>query len=98
MRARITDLDKGLEEILLMALQRSPSRRATAAQLAAALDAWVAGQNEFASPDRLQTHLSSLFPTTYQPRTRQQEETSFGNLSNALKTRGSRSILQKLFG
>ena len=98
LRARITDLDQSLEDILHMALQRSPSRRATAAQFAAALDTWIAEQHEFASPDRLQTHLAQLFPASYQPRTKTQEETSFGNLREALKPRGSKSILQKLFG
>src|SRR5207253_10120525 len=42
LRARITNLDKNLEDVLLMALQRSPSRRANAAQLASALDTWIA--------------------------------------------------------
>ena len=96
LRARITDLDKGLEEVLHMALQRSPSKRASAAQFAAALDTWVAQQAEVASPDRLQGHLVGLFPTDYKPRTR--EETSFGNLRGALKPRGSTSILKRLFG
>lgn len=96
LRARITDLDRDLEEVLLMALQRSPNKRASAAQLASSLDAWVAQQNEPASPDRLQAHLVSLFPNTYTPRTR--EETSFGNLKGALKPRGSTSILKRLFG
>jgi serine/threonine protein kinase len=99
LRSRITNLDKGLEDVLQMALQRSPSRRATAAQLAASLDSWITDQNEFASPDRLQSHLAHLFPTTYQPRTRTEEETSFGNLREALKpARQSRSILARLFG
>jgi serine/threonine-protein kinase len=99
LRARIANLDKGLEDILYMALQRSPARRATAAQLAAALDTWIAEQNEVASPDRLQQHLAHLFPQTYQPRTKAIEETSFGNLREALKpARGSRSILERLFG
>ena len=98
LRSRITDLDKGLEEILLMALQRSPSRRATAAQLSAALDSWTRGQNEVGSPDGLQVHLASLFPASYQPRTLMNEETSFGNLRGALKPRPSKSILQRLFG
>ena len=99
LRARITNLDKELEEVLLMALQRTPSKRATAAQFASALDAWIMHQGEFASPDRLQNHLLALLPKSYQPRTRAQaEETSFGNLREALKPRGSRSILQKLFG
>jgi serine/threonine protein kinase len=98
LRSRITDLDKSLEDILLMALQRSPSRRATAAQLAAALDSWIRAQNEVGSPDGLQVHLASLFPASFQPRTRTNEETSFGNLREALKPRGSRSILERLFG
>ena len=98
LRARITNLDKDLEEVLLMALQRTPSKRATAAQFASALDSWIMNQGEFASPDRLQNHLLALFPKSYQPRTKTQEETSFGNLREALKPRGSKSILQKLFG
>ena len=98
LRARIPDLEKGLEDVLLMALHRSPARRATAAQLASSLDAWVMEQGEFASPDRMQSHLSELFPATYQPRTRTVEETSFGNLKGALNPRPSRSILERLFG
>src|SRR5436190_10327182 len=97
LRARITDLDKSLEDILLMSLHRSPSRRANAQQLAASLDAWITSQGEFASPDRMQAHLAQLFPASYQPRTKSDEETSFGNLNRAL-SRPSRSILQRLFG
>jgi serine/threonine-protein kinase len=99
LRARITNLDKSLEEVLLMALQRSPTRRATAAQLAASLDSWIAEQHEYASPDRLQQHLAHLFPKSYTPLTRTDEETSFGNLREALKpARQSKSILERLFG
>jgi len=98
LRSRITDLDKSLEDILLMSLQRSPSRRATASQLSAALDSWIRAQNEVGSPDGLQVHLASLFPASYQPLTLATEETSFGNLRGALKPRPSRSILQRLFG
>jgi len=98
LRARITDLDKSLEDILQMSLQRSPTRRATAAQLGAALDSWIRGQNQVGSPDGLQVHLASLFPASYQPATLSVEETSFGNLRGALKPRGSRSILERLFG
>jgi len=72
--------------------------RGTAAQLAASLDSWIRAQNEVGSPDGLQVHLSNLFPTTYQPTTRSVEETSFGNLRAALTPRGSKSILEKLFG
>ena len=98
LRARIHELDKDLEEILLMSLQRSPAKRATAAQLAAALDSWTRAQNEVGSPDGLQVHLANLFPASYQPRTRVNEDTSFGNLREALKPRQSKSILEKLFG
>jgi serine/threonine protein kinase len=99
LRARIADLDQGLEDILLMALHRSPSRRANAAQLAASLDTYVAERNESASPDRLQAHLAQLFPQSYQPLTKTIEETSFGNLRGALKpARASKSIIDRLFG
>src|SRR5258705_3831228 len=67
LRSRITDLDKGLETILLMSLQRTPGRRASAAQLSAALEAWTMPQNEIGAPVRLQAHLAHLFPATYQP-------------------------------
>ena len=97
LRARITDLDPQLEAIMQSALQRSPSKRVSAAQFAGALDQWVLTQAGFASPDRLQAHLLQLFPTDYKARTR--EETSFGNLRGAIgKQRGSTSILKKLFG
>jgi serine/threonine-protein kinase len=100
LRARITDLDPGLEGVLQMALQRTPSRRATAAQFSACLDSWIADQNETASPDLLQAHLAHLFPATYQPQSsRHTEETSFGNLREALRpSRQSKSILARLFG
>ena len=99
LRARITNLDKSLEDLLLRALQRSPSRRLTAAQFGAALDSWIAEQQEYASPDRLQQHLAYLFPSTYLPQSQKEEDTSFGNLRGALKTpRQSKSILEKLFG
>ena len=98
LRAHIANLDEGLESILLMSLQRQPSRRATAAQLGAALDTWVARQNEPASPDLLQAHLAHLFPQTYQPSTRSLEPTSFGNLREALKPGRRSSIIARLFG
>jgi serine/threonine protein kinase len=97
LKARITDLDPALENIMQSALQRSPSKRVSASQFAGALDQWVLTQSDFASPDRLQAHLLQLFPTDYKARTR--EETSFGNLRGAIaKPRGSTSILKKLFG
>lgn len=70
LRSRVTDLDPELEEILHLALQRSPSDRATAAQLGALLDEWIVHQSDRggASPDRLQMHLAELFPTTFQAR------------------------------
>ena len=98
LRAHIANLDEGLEAILLMSLQRMPSRRATAAQLGSALDTWVMQQNEPASPDRLQAHLAHLFPQTYQPSTLPLEPTSFGNLREALKPARRPSIIAKLFG
>ena len=76
-RALIPGLDSELEQILLMALERDPERRSTAAAMGQALDSWIATQTQPASPDQLQTHLAKIFPTSYTPRTGTTERTSF---------------------
>jgi serine/threonine-protein kinase len=73
----IPDLDPELEQILLMALERDPERRSTAAAMGQALDGWIATQPLTASPDQLQSHLANVFPTSYKPRTALSERTSF---------------------
>jgi serine/threonine protein kinase len=76
-RTLIRDLDSELEQILLMALERDPERRSTAAAMGQALDGWIAAQQQLASPDQLQAHLANVFPASYMPRTAATERTSF---------------------
>ncbi|NUQ21856.1 MAG: serine/threonine protein kinase [Gemmatimonadaceae bacterium] len=79
----IPDLDPELEQILVLALEKDPARRPTAAAMGHALDEWCAAQNELGNPDRLQGHLQQLFPATYQPPSaRPGEHTSFSALRN----------------
>jgi serine/threonine-protein kinase len=65
---KIPDLDPELEQILALALEKDPARRPTAAAMGHALDKWCAAQNELGTPDRLQEHLQSIFPMSFQPR------------------------------
>ncbi|GAC1513974.1 MAG: hypothetical protein NVS1B4_00570 [Gemmatimonadaceae bacterium] len=67
LRARVPDLDPELEHIVALALQKEPSRRPTAAATGHALDAWCASHGAVGTPDRLQAHLSEVFPTAYAP-------------------------------
>ena len=77
----IPGLDPELEQILVLALEKDPARRPTAAAMGQALDQWCAAQNELGTPDRLQAHLQTLFPATYQPPSaRPGEHTSFSAL------------------
>ena len=98
LRRLVTNLDPDLEAIIRAALEREPARRPTAAAMGRALDSWVSSQHDVASPDRLEMHLSQLFPATYQPPTRADDEhTSFSNLRGALAKRQN-GLLSKLFG
>jgi hypothetical protein len=76
-RVLIPELDPELEQILLMALERDPGRRSTAAAMGQALDGWIAAQQHLASPDQLQAHLANIFPSSYMPRTALGERPSF---------------------
>ncbi|HVD06640.1 MAG TPA: serine/threonine-protein kinase [Gemmatimonadaceae bacterium] len=66
--SEIPDLDPELEQILALALEKDPARRPTAAAMGHALDKWCLSQNELGTPDRLQEHLQSIFPASFQPR------------------------------
>jgi eukaryotic-like serine/threonine-protein kinase len=95
LRLRVPDLDPELDQILTLALERDPSRRPTAAALGQALDWWLASQQEYGTPDRLQTHLANIFPTTYQPLTRAAETTDFTNLRQAVDATRAREESQR---
>lgn len=96
LRHHVSNLDPQLERIILTALDRDPARRPTASFMGRALDDWIASQHEVASPDRLQVHLSHLFPATYRPPTRAGEDTTFSNLKAAV--RKPSGLLGRLFG
>ena len=97
-RTLIPDLDPELEQILLMALERDPERRSTAAAMGQALDGWIAAQQQMASPDQLQAHLAKVFPTSYMPRTATTERTSFtaplGTTARRRRTSGWRRLFR----
>ena len=77
----IPGLDPELEQILVLALEKDPARRPTAAAMGHALDEWCVAQNEMGTPDLLQDHLQTLFPATYAPQSaRSSEATSFSML------------------
>lgn len=98
LRSRITDLDPELDEILQLSLQRNPAERATASQLGTLLDEWIMNQSDRtgASPDRLQTHLAEMFPTTFQARF-QADPTGAPTAAGPFKKKRA-SIIGRLFG
>jgi serine/threonine protein kinase len=98
-RTLIPGLDSELEQILLMALERDPERRAPPAAMGQALDGWIAAQRQVASPDQLQAHLAKVFPASYTPRTATSERTSFtAPLGSASGRRRRSKLLRFLRG
>lgn len=98
---RLHGLDPVLEQILRLALDHDPARRPTAAAMGADLDRWIASQHAHGSPDQLESHLATLFPDVYSPRTRSAEEpsiTNFSALQRAVRhTNGRPSLMERLF-
>lgn len=72
--ARLPEVEPGIRDLIAAAIRKRPSERPTAAALGRALDAWCAAQGTPGSPERLQAHLAELFPDTYRPPTRPDEE------------------------
>jgi serine/threonine-protein kinase len=88
-RATIPDLEPELEQILSLALHKDPDLRPTAAAIGHALDQWVQAQRVLGTPDRLQEHLSRIFPQTYAPASlagvdRGEPGTNFSNLRRSV--------------
>ena len=107
-REVLPDLDRAIEHVLKMALDRRPELRSTAAALGQALDGWLTATRQAGSPDRLQAHLAAIFPASYQARSVAtaefpvpeggEEDTQFRNLERAVSaTRRRGSILGRLF-
>ena len=88
-RATIPDLEPELEQILSLALHKDPDLRPTAAAIGHALVQWVQAQRVLGTPDRLQEHLSRIFPHTYAPASlagldRGEPGTNFSNLRRSV--------------
>jgi serine/threonine-protein kinase len=100
-RAHVPTIPIAIEDVLNLALDRDPSRRPAAAAFGKALDRWCESQTIVATPDRLQEHLASLFPTSFQPltgtQTRSGEHTNFSNFKHGLR-RSQRGLLKRLLG
>lgn len=81
----VPSVPRTIEEVLMAALDRDPGHRPTAATMGHALDHWCESQSVVATPDRLQEHLATLFPTTFQPSTAAGEVTRFSNFQRGLR-------------
>jgi hypothetical protein len=82
----------------MLALEKDPVRRPTAAAMGHALDEWCLAQNEFGSPERLQVHLQELFPRAFQPISQTPDHVSLTGMEGMLKASRRRSLLARLFG
>jgi eukaryotic-like serine/threonine-protein kinase len=63
----LPDIDQGLAGLITLAISKAPLQRPNAAIFGATLDQWCVRQRRIGSPERLQSHLAQMFPTTYSP-------------------------------
>jgi serine/threonine-protein kinase len=101
-RARVPQLPGEIEDVLTRALSRDPNRRPTAAAMGHALDRWIERQRPVATPDRLQEHLATLFPSS-QKRTsgssaKAETPTRFSNFKRGLRRPKKLGLWARLFG
>jgi serine/threonine-protein kinase len=90
-RDTVPNLPPAIEEILTSALSRDPSKRPTAQAMGRALDKWCEAQSVVATPDKLQEHLSLIFPASYAPPSvGDTERTRFSNFRFGLRRGGER--------
>jgi serine/threonine-protein kinase len=100
MASHLPGLPVELERILEHALERDPANRPTAAEMGGRLDHWCERQNVVPSPDRLQDHLTSIFPDRFRAArtpTGAMDATNFSALRPSWRGR-SRAMLRRLFG
>jgi serine/threonine-protein kinase len=96
-------LDATMEYIVRRALEQDPRRRASAAMLGADLDRWITTQHTYGSPDRLQSHLSQLFPHDFTSAVWAEHpggEAGFTALERAVRhnANGRAGLLERWFG
>jgi serine/threonine-protein kinase len=95
----VPGVPKVLEEILNAGLERDPVHRPSAAVMGRALDRWCEAQDVVVSPDRLQEHLATLFPNSFQSATATGEVTRFSAFKGGLRRKRSpnRGFWERLF-
>lgn len=86
-REVLPSVPRQIEEVLTAGLERDPANRPSAAVMGKTLDRWCEAQDVVASPDRLQEHLASVFPTSFQSATASGEATKFSAFKHGLKRR-----------
>ena len=98
-REVVPSVPREIEAVLNAGLERDPANRPSAAVMGRALDRWCEAQTVVASPDRLQEHLASLFPTTFQSATASGEFTRFSAFNGHLRSRrqSRQGFWQRLF-
>jgi len=100
-RDTIPAISEEVAHILTLALDREPKRRPTAAIMGQALDHWCETLPTLPTSDRMQEHLSAIYPNTFRPSKANMsaigEETEFTNLRQGLRDQGRR-FLAKLMG
>ncbi len=89
----LPDLDIALTGLITLAIAKNPMMRPNAAMFGLALDEWCAKQRAPGSPERLQSHLARLFPTTYSPPMEVRHEAH-----SPQQERSVWSILDRVFG
>jgi serine/threonine-protein kinase len=99
----VRGLDATLEYILRRALDHDPARRPSAATFGADLDRWITTQHTYGSPDRLQSHLSQLFPHDFTSAVWTEQpaaDAGFSALERAVRhnANGRAGLLEKWFG
>ena len=101
-RSRVPQLPSEIDDVLTRALSREPNRRPTAAAMGHALDRWIERQRPVATPDRLQEHLSTLFPSSHKRTSGSSNKTDtptkFSNFKRGLRRPRKPSFLSRLFG
>jgi serine/threonine protein kinase len=101
-RARVPQLPGEIEDVLTRALARDPNRRPTAAAMGHALDRWIERQRPVATPDRLQEHLATIFPSSQKRISgssgKAETPTRFSNFKRGLRRPKKIGLWARLFG
>jgi serine/threonine protein kinase len=101
-RSRVPNLPGEIDDVLTRALSRDPQRRPTAAAMGHALDKWIEKQRPVATPDRLQEHLITLFPSSHKRTSGSSKKadtpTKFSNFKRGLRRPRKPGFLSRLFG